>query len=177
MPIRCIDFECQEFLTWLKEKKMPGFMEYVTDNYFDDNYRTYAEELEYLGGEIKRSVVRYKPSDFDLYKAEYEKLYARINVSLAKTFYHDVLDMYLERDFSNEEAKRAALETCWDNEAVRYWLPISALLKDAKGQEVYLVSRKEHSPKGKNFVTHSELQYLTSSGRDPWAYVQQRGVA
>lgn len=169
--------EVNNFLSWLGQKSMPGFSEFTADAYHGDDYKTIYEELEYLGGEIKRAAHNYDVESFDLFKGEYEKLFASSNISLATNEYNNIRTELIEAGFSDLDADKGALNKCWNNPTIAYWLPLSALLKDGKGGEIHLVQRKEHTPQGKHYVTVSELDYLKSSGRDPWQYCYQRGAA
>lgn len=175
---RDLKTELNSFHTKLKQFALPGFMDWVTDTYFDETYKTYAEELEYLGEEMRRAVSRGDAEHFDLCRNHYKKIYSQVNVELAKTIHADLLDHYLDQNMENEEAEKLALEHVWQNPNMRRWLPAWARLRDDSGKrEVYLVGHEDHIPKGKNYVTISEIKSLEKSGRDPWKFVQNRSAS
>lgn len=178
MRKRNLDGEIKYFLQWLGQHSLPGFKDYSQDTYHSENYNTIYDELSFLGGEMKRAAINDDPKSFDQYKEQYEKIFSQASKTLAIEFFQRSVMKHTDMEiYSDEDCQKAAMHECWENEAIRYWLPLSALLKDGKGNEVHLVARKEHTPKGQNYVTVSELEYLKSSGRDPWAYCKQRGAA
>ena len=169
-----LENELGQFLNWLKTHALKGFRGYTDDHYFDEKYRTYTEELEYLADEIKSAVRRSDKGHFEICKEAYEKMFVEVNVTLAKASYNSLIDKYLNEGFEDADAQRYALEMLWQDKLISYWLPVSAILKNTNGQEVFIVANERHIPRGKSYVLVSELKYLASSGRNPWEYVQNR---
>lgn len=166
--------DMNEFLSWLKSSAMPDFMEYVTDTYHNfDSYTTVAEELESLGNEIKDAVKLNDARYYAAAKEQYKSLFIESNVKIAKLKFNHYMDD-LGKDMPVSKANEIAVQRVWEDPKWAHWLPIYVLLKDGEDNEVCLVSRKEHAPKSKNYVTISELNEIESTGKDPWKFVKER---
>lgn len=166
--------DMNEFLSWLKSSAMPDFMEYVTDTYHNvDTYSTVAEELESLGSEIKDAVKLNDLKYYTVAKEKYKSLFIEANIKVAKIKFHKFVDD-VSTDMPTPKANEVAVQRVWEDPKWAYWLPIYVLLKDGEDNEVCLVSRKEHAPKSKNYVTISELNEIENMGKDPWKFVKER---
>jgi hypothetical protein len=173
-----LDYELKRFHSWLNQHASPGFMKYAEDTYYSEyDGVTIEEELFSYASEMKDAVKLNDEVYFDEAKKRYLEIFQDANKKICIKLYDKILDdLAMDESLLPEEAAQIALERAWSYPHVRYWLPISALLKDGEGKEVYLVSRKAFAPKGKNYITISELSEIKDTGLDPWAYVQGRAA-
>lgn len=167
--------QLREFLQWLKDHALPGFKSQAEDCYDGtDQYNTAAETLAYYATEMKKSVEHNNQECFDRFRSKYLQLFDNVNEKIAKREYADTLDRILDEGYSNEDARKLALDYAWQDPKMRYYLPVKAILKHQDGREVFLVANKRHIPQDNLYVLTTELEYLKTSGLDPWEYVSTR---
>ena len=171
-----LDYELKRFYSWLNQHSSPNFMSYAEDTYYDEYEGvTISEELYNYSSEMKDAVKLQDEPYFEEAKRRYIEIFKEANKKMCVKLYDKIIDdLSKDPNLDPKEAASIALERAWQYPHVRYWLPISALLKDGKGKEVYLVARKAFAPKGKNYVTISELSELKDTGLNPWDYVKRR---
>lgn len=167
-----------EFINWARRMAVAGFMDYATDTYHDlDQYTTVAEELEQIGSEMRDAVQLGMHEYFIEARSNYQHLFEETNRNLCRHRYDEMVAALIENmKMSRLDAETAALEHMWSDPKVRYWLPIFAQLTDKKGREVHLVAKEEFAPKGKCYVTISELNEIKGTGKDPWSFVKRRSA-
>lgn len=169
--------EIDHFLQWLRRHGLPGFRAIADDTYADDDsYETISAQLEYLGGEMKKSVQRKDRDHFFLCKDEYLKRFEAVNKKLAIDMFENIRDNFINNEGYEElDAQYAATEMLWQQESFRFWLPVQLRLTNQETQErVFLVANERHIPPGDHYVLIEELESLKNSERDPWEYIRNR---
>ena len=167
--------QLREYLSWLRDHALPGFRDASADMYdTEEDYITVEESLLYSSLEMKKCVERNDQENFDRFKAKYTRLFDHVNKNIALTMFEETMDKYLEKGHVGVDAEKYALEELWEDPKLRYYLPAQAILKHQDGREVFLVANERHIPQDNLYVLTSELEYLQSSGLDPWDYVTNR---
>lgn len=172
--------QLDDFKSWCRRHAAPGFMKYAEDTYYnEDDGVAYSDELYHYAEEMKDAVKLNDPEYFTEIKNRYYEVFRQGNENICRDLYDEILeDLSQDTSLTIEEAGKIAVERAWSYGHMKYWLPIYALLKDDQGKEVCLVSRECHSPKGKYYVTISELSELKGkTAAQAWKYVRDRGVA
>jgi len=167
--------QLRTFLSWLKDHALPGFREQAEDSFdTEGSYEIAYDVLVEYGSDMKKCVERDDQDNFDIAKAAYIRLFNQINEVIAERMYKDALDKYLDKDHSNADAERYALEEVWQDPRVKYYLKAHAVLKHQDGREVFLIANERHIPRDNHYVITTELEQLKVSGIDPWEYVTTR---
>lgn len=167
--------QLREFIAWLQAHALEGFRDFSEDFYDTDNtYEIASEVLAEYGSQMKRCVEYNDQINFDRARAEYLRLFDKVNEAIAKQLFADAQDKYLDKNHENSDAERYALEEVWENPKARYYLNAHAILKHQDGREVFLIANERHIPQGNLYVLTTELKDITRSGLDPWEYVTTR---
>jgi hypothetical protein len=172
--MRNLQREVVDFQKFLEGSALPNFKEDSKDCY-DFNHEVAFDSLTHCGQKMIEAVRSQDPELFDYAKDHYFKIFTYTNSQLAKQYYEDLLDHYLDEGLDNLDAQTAALEHTW-NKDPRYqdWLPSYVVLSNGK-QTVELVGNPRHASKERPYVSTKEVGYLKDHPEvDPWDYVRGR---
>lgn len=163
-----------EFIEEKKKISLPGFMDRATDEYATEDFNTVADEMFFLVDEMKSAITANDSKHFFHCRDKWEEHFENINTAIANKVFLDLTNKLVNDGMEEQEARMNACAHLWNDPRMRYWLPTQARLKDGKGRTVWLVGDERHIPQEGNYVTLSEIEYLKSSGLDPWAFVENR---
>lgn len=172
-----LQIEYDGFMAEKKKISLPGFMQRATDEYCTEDFNTVADEMFFLVDEMKTAIQTNDHKHFLHCRDKWEEHFESINTAIANKVFLDLVHRMMRDGMEELEARQNAMGHLWQDPRMRFWLPIQARLKDDEGQKVWLIAHDRHIPQEGNYVTLSEIEYLKSSGRDPWAFVKNRRTA
>lgn len=166
--MRNLQREVVAFQKFLAEAAIPEFSELSKDIY-DHNHNIIFDSLTHYGQEMRLAVQKNQDRSFDWAKDQYLKLFTYANTEIAKDFFLEYKDHYIEEGLSEVEAEAGAMDSLWNqSEKYKEWLPGYMLLSNGS-EQVEVVARKKHSSGTRPFVTTQEIQELKNNPQiNPW---------
>lgn len=170
--MRDLQREVAEFRQWLGENALPDFREKSQDTY-DHNHNIVFDTLTSFAQEMKDAAIHQDFDEFDSAKEHYIKTFTYANTQIAKQYYEDMLDHFLDEGLDNLNAKSMAIDHVWNKHPLYHeWLPAYVTMS-AGDRSFDLVGSSKFASNERPHVTTKDVAHLSKNPQeDPWKYLR-----